>query len=216
MSSFEAYKLFLSIKMHFTQPNYDMFKYHGAVKANINSFHTRRDKYQFAKLAKHKDPQGLLVSNFVASDAKWIGDMFTEQAENVYKQWLARQQSLTYHVENELSSFTDDFIDMFKVVKGQHPKLLQLFKQGGLSIETLTILNNLLHFFPLWDKKIIDTIVWPNIRNRSLKYSKFLHYDVGKIKPIVKSMIAVSKKDKYDGQQTQTANTTQYVAHTTQ
>lgn len=191
MTPFEAYKLYLAVKMHFTQPQYDYIKYNGKVNANIDSFHKRRDKHQFAKLGKHKDPLGYLVSQFVAGvNTSWVGDLFTEEAGRVYTEYLARQQSLTYNFNTELGRISDDFLSVFKVKEGQHPPLLVLFKRGSISVETLTILNNHLNFFPLWDKKIEDTIIWPSIRDRCLKYKSFLYYDKAKIKSFLRPVMA--------------------------
>ena len=191
MKPFEAYKLFLAVKMHFTQPQYDFFKYNGKVNANIQSFEKRRDKYHFAKLAKHKDPVGYLVSQYVTGNfTGWIGDLFTEEAERVYTDYLARQQSLTYRFNSDLERISEDFISYFKVKDGQHPPLLVLLKRGNVSIETVTILNDQLNFFKFWDIRIDDTVIWPSIRERCVKYRPFIRYDKAKIKSLIRPLMS--------------------------
>lgn len=191
MKPFEAYKLFLAVKMHFTQPQYDFFKYNGKVNANIQSFEKRRDKYHFAKLAKHKDALGYLVAQYITGNfTGWIGDLFTDEAERVYTQCLARQQSITYYFNSDLQKLEDDFISYFKVKDGQHPPLLVLLKRGNISIETFTILNDQLNFFKFWDTRIDDTVIWPSIRERCLKYRPFLHYDKAKIKSLIRPLMS--------------------------
>jgi hypothetical protein len=192
MSPFESYKMFLAIKMHFTTPGYDYIKYQGKVGAKIESFERRRDKFQFAKLAKKKDPLYFLVSNFVYDSPTWIGDLLTEEAENNFAEWQKKQQSLTYILTNEINMLDDDFVSYFKVKDGQHPLLLNMYKQKKLSIETLIVLNDILTFFPIWDKKLNDTIIWPSIRDKCLKYRQFIHYDKAKLKQVVKSMMTES------------------------
>lgn len=191
MTPFEAYKLFLAVKMHFTQPNYDFFKYNGKVNANLDSFNRRRDKYHFAKLAKHKDALGYLVAQYTTGNfTGWAGDLFTEEAELSYTYYLGRRQSLTYLFQSDLEKLEEGFISKFKVKDGQHPEALVLFRRGGISIETFTILNDLLNFFQLWDTRIDDTVIWPSIRERCLKYRPFLHYDKAKIKSILRPLIS--------------------------
>lgn len=188
MTPFEAYKLFMALKMHFTQPSYDYFKYNGKTNANQESYNRRRDKFQFNKLAKHKDPEGFLVSNFADGNTKWIGDLFTEQSEAIYTDWLKRRQSMSYMVLQQL----DEIEDLKKSIlspDGQHPELLKMYRYNMISIETLCILNNLLSFFPYWDKILVDTVVWPSVRDRCLKYMPFIMYDKAKIKPVIKQMI---------------------------
>jgi hypothetical protein len=192
MSPFEAYKLFMAVKMHFTQPNYDFHKYHGKVNANLDSFNKRRDKFHFAKLARHKDPLGYLVSVFISGNFNgWVGDLFSEQNEQGYTDYLARQQSLSYVFSRDLETVSENFVSRFKVKDGQHPEILVLFRRGVISIETLCILNDVLKFFPIWDTRIDDTVLWPAIRDRCVKYCTFIRYDHKKIKSMIKELIDV-------------------------
>lgn len=118
-----------------------------------------------------------------------MGELITDESESVYKEWQKRNESLTYIVTEELSLLEDDFISFFKVKEGQHPKLLSLFKQNKISAETLCILNDLLSFFELWDKKIQDPVIWPSIRDRLLNYQPFVQYDKSKLKKVVKQLM---------------------------
>ena len=191
MSPFEAYKLFLAVKMHFTQPSYDYFKYNGKVNAQLDAFNRRKDKYHFAKLAKHKDTLGYLVAQYTAGNFNgWAGDLFTEECEREYTQYLARQQSITYNFQTDLGKLEEGFISRFKVKDGQHPEALVMFRRGNISIETFTILNNHLSFFQLWDTRIDDTVLWPSIRERCLKYKPFVRYDTVKIKAMLKDVLS--------------------------
>ena len=191
MTPFEAYKLFLAVKMHFTQPQYDFFKYNGKVNATLDSFNRRRDKYHFAKLGKHKDALGYLVAQYTTGNfTGWAGDLFTDEAERIYTQYLARQQSITYNFQSDITKLEDGFISKFKVRDGQHPEALVMFRRANISIETFTILNDILNFFQLWDTRIDDTVIWPSIRERCLKYRPFLHYDKAKIKSIIRPLIS--------------------------
>jgi hypothetical protein len=185
MTPFEAYKKFLALKSHFTS-SYDYFKYQGKVSATSNAFETRKDKYHFYKLSKHKDPEKYLLSNFVEKDLKWVGDLFGEESEQVYMDWLKRQESLTYVFSNDIKKLLTNFDDNIIIRDGQHPPLLKMFLRKQISIETLIILNDIFNFFPHWNKKIEDTIIWPSIYNKCLKYKPFIQYNVFKCKKILK------------------------------
>ena len=191
LTSFEAYRLYLAIKQHFTTPNYDYFKYNGKVNASIQTFEKRRDKFHFAKLARHRDPVGYLVSQFITgSFTGWVGDLFAEESGRVYTEYLARHQSLTYNFQSDLGKLEEGFISKFRVKDGQHPEVLVMFRRGHISPETFTILNDVLGFFPLWDSKIDDTVLWPSIRDRMLKYRPFISYDKAKIKSFIRPVMA--------------------------
>jgi hypothetical protein len=61
--------------------------------------------------------------------------------------------------------------------------------QNEVTIETVVILNDMMNFFPMWEKKITDDIIWPNWKLRLQKYSPFLIYDKPKFKAILKEKI---------------------------
>jgi hypothetical protein len=214
MSPFEAYTLYLAIKMHFERHTYDFVKYQGKVNAKFEAFDKRRDKYQFTKLAKHRDPKEFLIANFVDGNPGWIGNLFTDEAELIYTTWLSRRQSLTYKVKSDLNLLEDDFVNHFKVKNHQHPNLLVLYKQNKICIETLIILNNTLNFFPMWNEKIDDTILWPLIHTKALKYNTFLEYDQKKFHDLIKNIV-LSLKTRIYNSEGYTPQTTTYVEHTT-
>jgi hypothetical protein len=192
MTSYEAYELFLSIKMHFTDPKYDYFRYVGKLRANEDSFEMRKDKFHFAKLAKHKDPVGYLVAQYISStQTVWVGDLFLEEAERAYTKYMARNQAITYNFKTDIDKLRDGFVSKFKVKDGQHPEALVMYRRGNITPETFTILNNHLKFFQLWDTRIEDTLLWPSIRDRCLKYTPFIEYDKAKIKEVIKDALNV-------------------------
>lgn len=186
MTPFESYKTFLAVKSHFTTDSYDYVKYNGKINASASSFETRKDRYQFYKLSKHKDPLKYLVSNFVDGDLKWIGDLFNDESEKVYTDWLKRQQSLTYVFEQDLNKLLTNFDDNVIVKNGQHPYLLKQYLRRQVSIETIIILNDILGFFGHWNKKIEDGVLWPSIYKKLNKYKPFFHYDAFKCRKILK------------------------------
>ena len=50
---YDAYTLYLGIKLHFNSKDYDFIKYNGKVRSDINSFLKRKDKLEnFTKFIK--------------------------------------------------------------------------------------------------------------------------------------------------------------------
>lgn len=183
MTPFEAYKTYLGLKQHFTSPSYDYFKYNGKVNAKAESFEKRRDRFQFTKLGKQRDPVGLLVSNFVSRNPTWVGDIVDDSGIKTYLEWSKRNQSLHYLFTQELSAVTTSFDEALKIAEGEtYPPLLQLYFNRKISIETLLIICQISGCVPYWNKKIKDPIQWPNLERKLLKYSPFLQYDKEKFK----------------------------------
>lgn len=185
--AFEAYKKYLAIKSHFTKPEYDYFKYNGKVRASAPSFEKRHDKYFFHKLSKQKNVEEYLVAGFIElGENVWIGDFLENmKATNAYTRWLRRQEALTYTFKNDLDKLDSNFNSNLEVKEGQHPYLLKLLLQKELCVETVLILEDLAGFSKYWNKHIVETVIWPDIHNKILKYKPFVKYDKEKFRKIV-------------------------------
>lgn len=183
---FEAYQTYLALKQHFTRDGYDYFRYSGKVNARLSSFESRKDKYFFYKLAKHKDLEHFLLANFIDKDVSWVRDLLGTEAEQIYNEWLRRQQSLSYIFKNDLDKMSDDLNENLKVYDGQHPPLLNLYMTQDICLESLIIMNDILHFFKLWNAKIEEDIIWPDIYRKCTKYKPFLRYDHTQFKKMLR------------------------------
>lgn len=185
MTPFEAYHAYLSLKQHFTKPNYNALKYGFKTSASVASFEKRKDRFQFQKLSKHPDPINFMVANIMEDNFAWIGELLSEQGEANYKAWLKRQQSLTYTFTNELSSLDSDFNKNFIVSNGNYPLLYKLYRHKVISPETMVILNDKARFMKYWKKNIEDTLLWPADYMKLLKYKSFFHYNEKKFHKIL-------------------------------
>ena len=175
--AYDTYITYLALQRHFTS-SYDYFKYRGKVNASHESFEIRKDKFQFYKLSKKKDYKTHILANFIESDKKiWVGDLLTSESEDIYKQWLKKIQSLSYHFKLEIQKLNEDFDSNFKVIDGQHPPLLNEVIGKRFSLEALIILNDILDIFKHWNQKIALQIIWNEVYSKSSKYKPFLQYN---------------------------------------
>ena len=192
---FKAYKLYLSIRNHFTT-SYDYFKYNGKVNAKEDSFLKRKDKFFFTKLERKYDKEqlkDLFVSNFADGEDFWIGNILTMKAEEVYKSWKKRQDSLSYIFEQDLKFLKDyykdrdlDFESLF-VMEDGHPILLQCVLRNDIYVETMVIIDRVLNYTRRWNK-ILNDPVWTEFKKRMEKYSPFVNFDSAKGKTILKKV----------------------------
>jgi len=182
--AYDIYVYYLALKRHFTS-NYDFFKYNGKVKANVQSFENRKDKFFFYKLSKKSEAKELILANMIVEPSMWIGDMLEEKAHQNYVARAKRIQALTYIFKRELGELNDNFDSNIIVDDGQHPHLLTLYMQEKISPETLVILDDLTKCFIYWDKRIHEKIVFPAINSFVLNYKPFLEYDKDKMRKIV-------------------------------
>ena len=190
-TGFAAFAMFHALKLHFTG-SYDYVKYNGKTNVSKQSFSMRKDKFTFYRLSRKyslDELRNYYISNFIVQEVNWVGDITGPDNEENYKKWQKRIQSLTYQFESDIIHVLDNHNDIFKVESGNYPKLLVETMHGKVAIETLVILNDLLNFFPMWEKKISDDIVWPELKTKCEKYKPFLFYDKNKMKNILQEKI---------------------------
>lgn len=195
MRGYDLYCMYQAIKLHFSTENYNFFQYDGKTRVSIEAFEKRRDKFLFHRLArKYRDDEmvSFLVANFVHSDSNWTKSLLEEDAEDTYKEWKRITDSMSKVYLEDLAKVCPDakhFNDLFKVEDGQFPKLLVLFMQNEVTLETMVILNNIFDFVRIWDKKISDDIIYPKISRKIRKYGAFLNVDVNKYKRLTKNAL---------------------------
>jgi hypothetical protein len=194
MDAFNAYKIYTALKNHFVLDNYDYFKYNKKIKVSYDTFLNRRDKIFFAKLGNQKDTylEDFLVSNFLYDTKIWIGELLSDQAEERYKNWKKKQESLTYYFKNEIEFLTDyksnEFNQYFESINGNHPQIIKMYMRKEISIETLTILDLILKFMHKTDKFIYDPI-YKEVSKLCKKYQPFLKCDLHKMKKTLKEVV---------------------------
>ena len=193
-TGFEAYKLYTSLKLHFTSDSYDAIKYSYKTNVSKQSFTVRKDKYQFYKLSRKYELEELknfYIANFIQGNADWVGDLIQNGDDN-YTKWKKTQESLTYTFENDVTYLFDTYApgEMFKIV-GNYPNLLKELMQGKIHIETLLYMNMIMGFLPNWKKQIQEDIVWPEWELKLRKYQPFIfdQYKIQKFQDILREKI---------------------------
>ena len=195
MTGFEVYKMYLSLKQHFTKPDYDYYKYNGKVRANEKSFEQRHDRYFFKKLAtKHKRDKLLyyFVANFVNNPKGYLRTF----SEDIYNRWRIHQESFTYKFKQDVNLLLDDdqspyqeaFDDMFRVTSGEHPTIIKNYLSGDISLETLVVFETCLGFVENFDKVLTDPI-WKDTKMKVIKYKPFLKLNCQEYKSVILNTI---------------------------
>ena len=171
MKPYQCFQTYMALKRHFTS-DYDMFKYNGKLNnTGFDNYETRRDKYQFQKLSKLKNPEQFMLANILHDENFWPGDVDNMNSHAVYVNWQKRQQSMSYMFKEDLKQMDDDY-DQNLLIKNTHPLLLRLVIREQVGIETMIILNKLTPFYDYWSKTL-DDILWDSIRKKSEKYERF-------------------------------------------
>jgi hypothetical protein len=186
---FESYKLYNALKLHF-ETSYDAVKYNFKSNVSPQSFFKRKDKYFFAKLANtyESELKEFYVANF-KNDVKYVGDMLNEGGERYYKEHKKVMESLTYRFQNDINKLNDmdvSFDSLLEADDNNHPLIIKLWMQEEILLETIVILDSILGFVERENKKITDTIIWPDIYRKITKYKPFVKFDRDKCLNLLK------------------------------
>ena len=187
---FESYKLYNALKLHFETDGYDAIKYHFKTSIKPTSFFKRKDKFFFAKLAKTYEDElkEFYIANF-KNDVKYVGDMLNEGGERYYRDHKKIMESLTYQFQTDINKLYDmdiPFDSLLEAEENNHPLIIKLWMQEEILLETVVILDSLLGFVDRENKKITDTIIWPDIYRKIMKYKPFVKFDRDKCLNLLK------------------------------
>ena len=196
MSGFSAYLEYTAIRLHFNS-TYDYFKYSGKVPLTIEHYEKRTDKHIFEKLSRkyvNDTLKDYYVSNFLDNklNVGWVGNIVGHEGEDSYARWSRIIQSITYIFKNDLDYLLDLYENPNKILiveSEDYPILLQEVMRKNIHIETFCILNKILKFKVLWDKKVKDDIIYPYYQKLMIKYTPLIPHDITKMKIILKDKL---------------------------
>ena len=179
MEPVDVYLMYCALKAHFGKGDYDYITYKGKTKIKRDSFYKRKDRGFFVKIAKKYDnPQDYFISNFIKDRNGYIANFNNDN----YQSWKLKRQGIFDEFEDEMQPLVQSFEDLFVIKKRTalvtyHPKLLKEFLGGRVSIETMIILNELVNYSKVWNEKLKDDVIWPDLKKFMNNYKRFLTID---------------------------------------
>ena len=192
--TYDAWQIYQACKIHYNS-SYDMSKYGYNIKATSwQNFQRVSNKRIFTTLARrYKDqyPDFIKYSLFNHGDTNWVGDL---QDDNIVDEFWEHQkyiQNSSYYFDKDMDGIFQvmynnqiEFKDVFinKDVE-QLPIIERLYIQGLISVETLIVLDRLVHWM---DKVKCDNPIWELSKKRKEKLNPFINIEHnGKIKQVL-------------------------------
>ena len=190
MSPYKTAELYQALKLHFNKDQYNFFKYSGKVNCK---FIPESHYYIFDKLCKKYKEEVLdfYVSNFLENPSIWVNELLTEESNEIFLDYKKKKQSLTYLFKEDIINLLSEHKDLNETikVKKDFPVLLMETLRKKINLETLIVLDMISNFFPYWDKKMNDNILWKQLEFKCQKYRGFLNIDLDKMKTILKKEV---------------------------
>lgn len=144
MDGFKAFKYYTAIKLHYTNPKFDVFVNRGRVKGSFSSFTNRNDRMLFEKIARQfpndKDCIQYIAANFMYGNPNLV--YHADEAMDNYKEYIRRKQAITRIFAVDLATIIDSGAD-YDFSGQKIPDVIQLLMAKKISLETIVILNDM-------------------------------------------------------------------------
>jgi hypothetical protein len=181
MDGFRAFKYYTALKLHFTDPKFDVFVNRGRVRGTLQRFQMRNDRLLFEKLAR-QFPIDKEYIQYIASNLMYDNpDVVYQSDEGManYKEFLRRRQSITRVFQDDLDTIVKSGAQ-YKIVDDNIPDVIQLLISKKITIETAVILNQLDDFIGKIESNHVH-LMFGNLIMRIVKSTKFVKYDSYKV-----------------------------------
>ena len=187
MNGFEVYKLYQALKFHFEDGKYDFFKYNGQVKANETVYKTKKDRWNYEKVAKKYGEESMhfLLSNIISDSKFWIGNAMKEESSKKYLTWRKVYDRMEFTFESDLKELENicnevELQDLYLIffVRKEQPKqpfVLRAVLADHISLETFCVLDKIFDFESRWEELCKRDPIARKTLLKAKKYTPFLH-----------------------------------------
>lgn len=182
MSPLECFKLYIPLKLHFTQKKFSVFENPKVKNTTLEIFEKRRDKKLFEKLSKRfSEPRECVryyVSNFAYGNMNFLYEPGLG-IEN-YNTWNKRRQSISHVFKTDL-----DYIILQKElnkidINKLESEIFNLYINKEVTFESLVILNSYNSIINKLSKSDLK-LVWEDEFLRLQKCERFIKFDKDKM-----------------------------------
>ena len=203
--TFRAWKTYHGMYLHFTG-SYDYFKYFGnAPWGTIASMEKYFAKYEhqtgfswqrgfFTSLGKKMTKEHDLIYYYLSQLTR--GKNYpSEFLDDYYDEYRIKMESFTLHLQRNMKVVVEymkeydlKFNELFECDGINHPPILKLLLGEDISLETFTVLDIILGFTKIVDKKLIDPI-WRDQKTLCYNYKPFLEVNVDEKRTLIRGVL---------------------------
>ena len=203
--TFHAWKTYHGMYLHFTG-SYDYFKYFGnAPWGTIASMEKYFAKFEhqtgfswqrgfFTSLGKKMTKEHDLIYYYLSQLTR--GKNYpSEFLDDYYDEYRIKMESFTLHLQRNMKVIVEymkeydlKFNELFECDGINHPPILKLLLGEDISLETFTVLDIILGFTNIVDKKLIDPI-WRDQKTLCYNYKPFLEVNVDEKRRLIRKVL---------------------------
>ena len=145
MTGYQLYRYYISVKLHFTKEDFNVFEHKYGQTVSVAAFNRRRDKVMFERLAKKfkDDREGIrfLVANWAHGNDNMIWSDW-DVAQGYMIKWNKTKQSLSKVFADDLD-YLNNKNSKLNCTENQVSVIIKEWKAGKIQIETVCLLCEL-------------------------------------------------------------------------
>lgn len=183
--AYEAYALFMALKLHFTQEYYDFVRYNGKANSiNSDSFLQRNDRFFFNAMAKRYDNQRLknfYISNLYIKPEIWIQELI--KSKNLEENLLRKERfdaNPTEEFHKDIKFLLREYNNpknMLVAKSGEIPPIMTSIMRRDIHPETFIFMDSALGLVKIWESLGTLFPTWDKKKMLLEKYSAFVTFD---------------------------------------
>lgn len=199
-----VYQLYLMLK-HQMNGKYDVIKTGWRIKVGDAAYNKRRDKYFFEKLSSKyslKELCYIFISNLVANQNAWIGEISDADALVFYREYIGKLQRMS-------TIFVDDVKNIYYFARkkdiplgkifewntsGNSSYIFKLLQTNIIGFETFLLLDSFLGIINKHNEAANKELVWSSFETKLQGYKKLLDIDAEAAKNLFKTTIMSEKE----------------------
>lgn len=182
-----VYLLYLMLKQHFNG-KYDVVKYNWKMRISDAAYNKRRDKYFFEKMSEKyvlKELALIFISNLVANQDAWIGDISDSDAIIFYREYIGKLKRIKTQYTDDIKNIyyfsrkvdINSLGDIFEYnEKGESSYIFKLLQSNIISFETFMLLDSFMNIIDKHDERT-NNLIWSNYSVKLNAYKKILDID---------------------------------------
>jgi hypothetical protein len=145
ISGYEAFCLLNSMRLYYIG-DYDYLKYGATHRYSLETFSTRKDKFQFMRLGRmfqrEEELEYFLAYGFYRNPKAWIRDFLNKELMKEFQEFVSKQKNLQAYLSEKLTHYDkESFLDLMKSGPDISPLIFKMLDKE----------NTALHFFIILD-----------------------------------------------------------------
>ena len=175
-----------SIRHHFTREKHNAFQYRFNFGIKEEDLEKRKDIFALMKMAKRLQNTDnaieYCVSNVIAGET-WF-PLFTEDNLLEYQKGI---QALGYTIQKDCEKLSElsDLDSCLTSNNSDYPLIVHKQLEGTISFLTVVVLHKLTGFLDDANRRIKETLLWPDLYLRYKKCGHFVIFDEPRVKEII-------------------------------